>query len=89
MKRLLSETKIPGMQSNRCCSGCGALLQEWDDGRCSECRPRLSDEARAVGVARRREREEIEQAERQIVSLDHLIRRLYRRLKDANSSDRS
>jgi hypothetical protein len=76
-RRLDSESRQPGMQGNRLCFNCGARLSP--DGNCA-CRPTLSDRARVVGEMRRQEREQIEQAERQIHHLEILIRRLDRRL---------
>jgi hypothetical protein len=79
-RRLNSEGKQPGMQANRHCADCGALLPPDGHERCIECRPALSHQARAVGAVRRQEREQIEKAERQITSLQSLIRKMYRRL---------
>jgi hypothetical protein len=44
-------------------------------------RPELSDEARTIGEARRREREEVERADRQIENLEILIRKVCRRIR--------
>ena len=43
-------------------------------------RPELSEEARAIGEARRRQREEIARIESEIAGLECLIRRMNRRL---------
>jgi hypothetical protein len=58
------------------------MLLELDGAdRCIACRPQLSQQARDVGEARRREREEIARADRQLENLEILIRRINRRAK--------
>ena len=81
MRRLQSESKLPGMQATRHCPGCGARMPADGNVRCIHCLPALSREAREVGEARRHEREEIAKAERQIENLTILIKRMKRRLK--------
>jgi len=79
-QRLESESRLPGMHGNRQCLACGERLEIHEFERCTTCRPALSAQARATGETRRREREEIEQAERQIGNLQGLLRKLNRRL---------
>jgi len=43
--------------------------------------PALSKEARAIGEVRRREREEMERADRQIENLEALIKKLTRKTR--------
>jgi len=81
VRRLESESKLPGMQCTRRCSNCGAPLPIDGNERCDDCQPILSDEARAVGEARRREREQIEEVERQFENVSRLINKIYRSLK--------
>jgi predicted amidophosphoribosyltransferase len=69
------------MQSSRRCSACGAPLSVDGNERCTQCRPALSRQAQLVGVARRRERQAIEQVERDIGNLEMLLRRINRNLK--------
>jgi hypothetical protein len=81
MRRVQSESKQPGMQASRHCPDCGDLLPPDGRERCMTCRPVLSQHARDVGDVRRREREEIEAAERQIRNAQMLINKINRRLK--------
>lgn len=78
MKRVRSESKEPGMQSQRRCS-CGDLATDGE--YCSSCHPRLSDRARLVGLERRRAQEEITRVEHQIENLEDLLRKIRRRTK--------
>jgi hypothetical protein len=52
-------------------------LDPLDAIRCMDCRPRLSDQARAA-TARRKE---LEHADREVQSLQKLIKRVERRIK--------
>lgn len=80
MKRVSSETRLPGMASARRCSECGLALAADSGERCEDCRPRLSAQAQAVGAQRRQENEEIERAERMIEGIDRMIRKMARQL---------
>jgi hypothetical protein len=88
MKRIQSEAREPGMQPARHCPDCGDLLPPDGHERCITCGPVLSQLARDVGAERRREREEIEATERQINSLEIMIRRTNRRLRHADARKR-
>jgi hypothetical protein len=77
------------MQASRHCPECGALLEPDGHERCIACRPALSVEVRAVGEARRHHREEIEKAERQIESLENMIKKMNRRVMDHNYRKRN
>jgi hypothetical protein len=81
MKRIASESRQSGMRGSHHCFVCGMLLESDGIDRCLECRPVLSRQARDVGEARRREREEIAHADRQLENLEILIRRINRRAK--------
>jgi hypothetical protein len=69
------------MHGSRHCPDCGELLPPDGHERCIWCRPILSSQAQAVGAEKRREREQIENADRQIEHLEALIRKINRRLK--------
>ena len=79
MKRVRSESRLPGMASNRRCQ-CGTLLTG-DGEQCIDCRPTLSAIAREVGNLKRLREEEVKNAQRQIESLDNLLRKINRRIK--------
>jgi hypothetical protein len=79
MKRVSSESRLPGMTSNRRCQ-CGTLLTG-DGEQCIDCRPTLSARAREIGDLKRLREEEVRNAQRQIESLDNLLRKLKRRIK--------
>lgn len=79
MKRIGSEARQAGMASNRRCCDCGALLTNDDGERCSNCCPRLNEQAQAAGARRRAELEDIGQTERMIENLQMLIRRIDRK----------
>jgi hypothetical protein len=82
MRRPLnSETRKPGAASTRRCPVCAAPLLADGDVRCIDCLPTLSDQARLVGDARRRELEEFANVERQLKNVGQLLRKFYRRLK--------
>ena len=85
MRRISSEGREPGMQGGRHCPDCGDLLPPDGAERCVTCRPVLSQRAQDIGAERRREREVIEETERQINSLETMIRRTNRRLRHANA----
>jgi len=80
IRRLDSESKQPGMASTRRCISCGEPLPADGSERCSACLPTLSEEARAIGEARRRELEEFANLERQLDNVSNLIRKIQRRL---------
>jgi len=65
MRRVESESRQPGMRATR----------QWRGP------PALSKEARAIGEVRRREREEMERADRQIENLEALIKKLTRKTR--------
>lgn len=80
MRRLDSESRLPGMRSQRRCIECNEPLEFFEFDRCSFCLPALSEHARAVGAARRHEREQVERAKRNIKNVEGLMRKLMRRL---------
>lgn len=79
---LRSESKLPGMHSNRHCLKCAELLAIDDGELCSECRPHLSEAARAASELRRAELEAIAKLESAIDNLDMLVRKVNRKLGD-------
>jgi hypothetical protein len=84
MRRVASESRLPGQAALRRCQDCDELLPARDDGdRCERCseRPVLSETARSVGAIRQRERAIIADIERQIENIDSLLRRINRRIK--------
>lgn len=81
MRRVQSESKLPGMVSHRRCGKCGAPLLISDSEHCIHCMPRLSNKARAVGEARRLAREELERVNREIENVKGLMTQICRRLK--------
>jgi hypothetical protein len=82
MKRVASESRQPGAVSHRRCIDCDAPLAVNDDcsDRCVDCRPRLSEHARAIGEERRRALDQFKEGVRGIKQLEVLINRLNRRL---------
>lgn len=81
MRRLPSETRQPGMSSTRRCHGCGEQLLPDDGALCHGCRPTLSDAAKVMGAERRRERDEMRNADRTLNNLVHLVRKLRRTVR--------
>lgn len=80
MRRVQSESRQPGMHGGRHCLECGETLEVHEFERCTTCRPGLSERARAAGEVRKRELQEIAEAERQIENLQGLIKKLHRRV---------
>jgi len=77
MRRVASEVREPGMLSSRRCGDCGGKLEDDDDVRCIECRPRLSEAARAAEV----ERLLLVEADRQIAHAFSLLKRVSRTIE--------
>jgi hypothetical protein len=65
----------------RRCFNCGEPLADYENDRCFACVPVLSEHARAVGEVRRREREELNNADRQLDNVNALISKMFRSLK--------
>ena len=76
--RLASESRQPGMAAERRCLTCRALLRDDEDGRCIECQPQLSQQARDIG---RQRCAELAARIREIHQIETGIRRIERALR--------
>jgi hypothetical protein len=79
---LRSESRRPGMGSQRRCLECRTPLDDDETAdRCSNCQPRLSAAAREIGAHRAEMRTELAAQEREADQIKHLIRRMERALR--------
>ena len=72
--RLQSESRNPGMASERHCFVCRELLGADDGDRCFDCTPHLSRMARVVGKLRRRQERKLRQLEATIRGVERAVR---------------
>lgn len=81
MRQTPSDARKPGMIGHRRCSVCLTELTADDTDRCIDCRPRLSDNARAIEKLRREKQREMDEGLRQLKNLEGLIKKLDRKTR--------